>query len=213
MAFWEALLQTGAKVGADILGYNAATQGISKASSLASSQLKSDKKFRNQFVGILKQLMGEGAELREDQINAAIDALGGLREFATSAPGSSQFYKQGVETGTRDIMSNLSQYGLEDSNVSGEAVGRLLSGLLTSEEQTRLGVQQNLVAGAPNNLGVALGFGQIAAEGQKSAQQDVSALANLELLQGQTTAGFWSNIGQIPEDLGYLNQLSQLFGK
>jgi hypothetical protein len=70
--------------------------------------------------------------------------IGELTEVATADPGTSQFFKTGLEEGVNQLMANLAKFGLTESTVQERETGTLTGSLLTAEEQNRLFASQVL---------------------------------------------------------------------
>lgn len=101
-----------------------------------------------------------------------------LLELFSGAPGESEFFKRGLETGSTQLSQQLARFGLSDSGTAGIAFGELGSGLLAQEEALR---QQGLLSAA--QLGTT-GFGltsNLAAQEAGLAGQ----LSQLALARGQ----------------------------
>jgi hypothetical protein len=85
-----------------------------------------------------EKIFGETARFRE----AGAELLG---QFRGQAPGTSQFFQRGLETGTTALAQRAAEFGLLDSTAFGQGAAELGAGLLTQEEALR---QQALATAA-----------------------------------------------------------------
>lgn len=150
-----------------------------------------------------KQLMAEGKPIREALQEVAQQSVGLISEDILREPGESLLFQQALREGTKGIVSNLAPYGLVDSSVTGEAVGRLGTGLIAQEQSAIRAARFKTAGFAPDTS-------QVATNLYGLAGQSVGRQAGYVAGQGNIQAGLYSNVGQTLSQLPYLyNQYSQ----
>lgn len=147
-------------------------------------------------------LYDQGAPLRQAQNQAGLQSLSLLQQYATSAPGQSEFYRRGLKHGLRGLMTELGGYGLSpDSSTAAMGSSELAQGLLGQEEQNKLALLQQL----------AQGYGGTATAGNLLSQQGqtIGNVAELMATQGANRGGWLAGLGQ---QVANLPQAISFFG-
>ena len=151
---WTAL-GIGAGIVANLWGSSKQSEAAKKSRDIDAQRLKFEQ-------DLTLQLLEEGRPLREAQQLAATQAINLLSGDVLREPGTSPEFLRAEESGTRRIMSNLAQYGLVDSSVTGEAVGEFSSNLLAKDIASLTGERFRLAGFGGDLTGQGIGAAGLA---------------------------------------------------
>ena len=124
------------------------------------------------------------------------DIVPQLQEDLQRPTGTSPLFQRALQQQTRNIFSNLSPFGLEDSSVAGRAVGEATAGLTAQEIENRRAARFTLAGMTPS-------FQGLSTAGLAGANQ---------LQQGGIQSMFGAGQSRAAGQLGSANSLAGAFG-
>lgn len=185
MAFWDQFIGPAIESAGDYFGSQAQIGGLQEAGATLSSEAKRNRRLQAEMLAIVRQLFGEGADLRGVQREASEQGLRGLMERATAQPGTSLSFNRALAGGTRALTRNLAQYGINpESGAFGRASGELAGSLTAADQDQITQIMQFLSGQAPNVLQYAPSFAGVAQN------------------YGQTSSGLQQGVAQTKSDIG-----------
>ena len=187
------LAAIGAGIITSLWGSSKQSKAAKRAANIQQQQLKFEQ-------DLTLQLLEEGRPLREAQQMAALTATELLSEDILREPGTSPEFLREEEAGTRRVMSNLAQYGLVDSSVTGEAVGEFSSNLLAKDISSLTGERFRLAGLGGDLTGQGIGVAGL-------ASGTSGRLSSSTLTSGISQAMPLGDLGELAFSYG-LNNLS-----
>ncbi len=178
-----------ALVGSQIINGIMQKKGVKAQTRMLRRANQNTEAWRKDIMDLYQTLVAEGKPLRDAYNKMAQEELPKILEDINAPIGESLAYKDALETGTRDISSQMAKYGLLKSRATGEAVGRLGAGLLAREQEDKANRRMSLLELPKDTLQPALSLLGTAGSATGEINQNL-------INQGAVKAGLYDTIGQ-----------------